>query len=83
MNDIDLIRIIDVEYLGGCTLKLKFSNGEWRVVDFTPLLTGSPRFEELANPDNFIQFGLTHWTIEWYNGVDFAPNYLYEQGKAA
>jgi len=30
-----------------------------------------------------VQFALTDWTLEWYNGVDFAPERLYELGKAA
>jgi hypothetical protein len=25
-------------------------------------------------------FGLTDWTLEWYNGAVFAPEYLYENG---
>ena len=32
------------------------------------------------NKNNFILFGLNHWTLEWYNGVDFAPDFLYQQG---
>lgn len=82
MEDLDLIRIIDVDYIEGHTLKLTFSNGESRIVDFLPLLKTKLQ-EPLKDVNNFIQFGLNHWTLEWYNGVDFAPDYLYKQGKAA
>lgn len=72
------IRVTDVDYVRDYTMDLEFSNGERRRLDFLPLLRGR-RFEELKEPGNFIQFGLTHWTLEWYNGADFAPEYLYEQ----
>ena len=36
--------------------------------------------DELKDLANFIQFGLTHWTLEWYNGAEFAPDYLYRHG---
>lgn len=80
MGDLDLIRVVDVDYIKDYTMDLKFSNGETQRVDFLPLLKGNKR-EELKDMNNFIQFGFTHWTLEWYNGVDFAPNFLYEQGK--
>ena len=80
MGDLDLIRVVDVDYVKDYTMDLKFSNGETRRVDFLPLLKGNKR-EELKNLNNFIQFDLTHWTLEWYNGVYFAPNFLYEHGK--
>ena len=38
---------------------------------------------QLLEHDKFVQFALTDWTLEWYNGVDFAPERLYELGKAA
>ena len=82
MEDRDLLRVVDVEYLHDYTMELEFSNGERRIVDFKPLLTGKMR-EPLLNLDNFIQFALTDWTLEWYNGVDFAPERLYEMGQAA
>ncbi len=80
MGNLDLIRVVDVNYIKDYTMDLKFSNGETRRVDFLPLLKGNKR-EKLKDLNNFIQFGLTHWALEWYNGVDFAPNFLYEQGK--
>ena len=79
MVDVDLIRVVDVNYIKDYTMDLKFSNGETRRVDFLPLLKGAKR-EEPKDMNNFIQFGLNHWTLEWYNGIDFAPDYLYKQG---
>ena len=39
--------------------------------------------EQLLDHDKFVQFALTDWTLEWHNGVDFAPEKLYEAGMAA
>lgn len=72
------LRVVDVEYIRDFLLRLKFSNGEEKVIDFYHLLKG-PLRGSLKDPVNFIQFVLTHYTLEWYNGVDFAPEYLYEQ----
>jgi len=82
MSDInvDLLRVVDVEYIKDFTMRLEFSNGDIKTVDFLPLLKGGI-FEALKDKENFIQFGLTDWTLEWYNGADFAPEYLYEMGK--
>ena len=82
MSDInvDLLRVVDVEYIKDFTMRLEFSNGDIKTVDFLPLLKGGI-FEPLKDKENFIQFGLTDWTLEWYNGADFAPEYLYEMGK--
>jgi hypothetical protein len=80
MSNIDLIRVVDVDYLKDFTMDLKFSNGEIRRVDFLPLLVGRGK-EDLKDPDKFIQFGLNHWTLEWYNGIDFAPDFLYRNGQ--
>ena len=82
MEEQDLLRVVDVEYLHDHIMNLEFSNGEHRLVDFKPLMKGKTR-EPLLEMDNFIQFALTDWTLEWYNGVDFAPEFLYEHGVAA
>lgn len=81
-DDLDLICVKDVEYLHDFTMLLTFSNGHKRVVDFLPLLTKKIH-EPLREHKNFIQFALTEWTLEWYNGVDFAPDYLYRNGQEA
>lgn len=88
----ELLRVVDVDYLHDYTMELEFlasqvnkferSNGECRIVDFKPLLTGK-LCEQLLDHDKFVQFALTDWTLEWYNGVDFASERLYELGVVA
>ena len=75
----DLIKVVNVDYIKDYIVDLKYSNGEKKRVDFFPLLKSGKK-QELLNKNNFILFGLNHWTIEWYNGVDFAPDFLYQQG---
>ena len=59
-------------------LVLQFDNGERRVFDVAPLLlTG--RFRELAVPDAFRKVRVAFDTIEWENGLDLDPEYLYER----
>lgn len=81
-EELENIHITDVEYMHDYTMNLEFSNGERRIVDFELLQTGK-LCEPLRDLNSFIQFGLTEWTLEWYNGVDFAPDFLYKVGKAA
>ena len=76
-----MLRVTDVEYMGGYNLLCTFSTGEKKTVDSTPLLK-YPAFEELKDEKMFIQFGLDG-TIFWANGADIAPEYLYENGIAA
>ena len=75
----DLIKVVNVDYIKDYIVDLKYSNGEKKRVDFIPLLKSGKK-QELLNKNNFILFGLNHWTLEWYNGVDFAPDFLYQQG---
>ena len=75
----DLIKVVNVDYIKDYIVDLKYSNGEKKRVDFFPLLKSGKK-QELLNKNNFILFGLNHWTLDWYNGVDFAPDFLYQQG---
>ena len=76
------LRILDVDYLGEYTLKIKFSDGVVKIVDLKPYLTGEV-FGELLDKEKFIQYGLTRVTIEWANRAYLAPEFLYEIGTAA
>jgi len=77
-----MLRVIDVDYIKGYELLITFSDGIKKLVDLKPYLTGSV-FGELLDLSKFVQYGLTHITIEWANGADLAPEFLYEIGTAA
>lgn len=77
-----MLRVIDVDYIKDYTLKLKFSDGVTKIVDLKPYLTGEV-FGELLDMNKFVQYGLTPVTIEWVNGADLAPEFLYDIGIAA
>lgn len=77
-----MLKITDVDYCGGYTLRLKFNDGVVKTADLSPYLVGDV-FGELRDKSLFIQYGLTRHTIEWANGADLAPEFLYEIGSVA
>lgn len=74
-----MLCVKDVDYKGNYKLALTFSDGVHKVVDLEPHLKGEV-FGPLRDKEQFIQYALTPVTIEWANGADFAPEYLYEIG---
>jgi hypothetical protein len=75
-DNLYLKRVVDVDYIKDFTMKLEFNDGKLKIIDFYPLLKGR-LFEPLKERDNFIRFGLTDYTLEWYNGAEFSPEFLY------
>ena len=75
-----LIKVIDAKYIEGYKIKFKFNDGKTKSIDFKNLLWGEI-FEPLQNIDYFKKFKLNPFTIEWENGADFAPEYLYDFGE--
>lgn len=69
-----------VEAISNTRLVLGFANGEKRVFDVTPLLTFG-RFRTLASPEVFGKVRVSFDTIEWENGLDLDPEYLYERSE--
>jgi len=76
------LEVTRAEYLDGYRLRLYFNNGEVLVVDLYSSLKGEV-FAPLKDIEYFKHFSIKFNTIEWENGADFAPEYLYELGKAA
>ena len=62
-------------------LLLEFENGEWRVFDVRPLLSVG-RFRELISPETFAKVKVAFDTIQWENGLDLDPEYLYARSEA-
>ena len=77
-----MLRVIDVDYIKDYELFITFNDGSKKIVNLKPYLTGEV-FGELLDKDKFVQYGLTRITIEWANGADLAPEFLYEIGTAA
>ena len=77
-----MLKVVDVDYVKDYTLRLMFNDGVVKIVDLKPYLQGEV-FGELLDKGKFVQYGLTHVTIEWANGADLAPEFLYEIGEAA
>ena len=75
-----LVKIIDAKYVQGYKIKLRFNDGKIKTIDFKDLLWGEV-FESLKEIENFKKFKLNPFTIEWENGADFAPEYLYDLGE--
>jgi hypothetical protein len=65
----------------GHRLILEFDNGECRVFDVTSLLSLG-RFRELISPEAFRKVRVAFDTVQWENGLDLDPEYLYERSLA-
>ena len=77
-----MLRVVDVDYVKDYELFVTFNNGDKKKVDLRPYLTGEV-FGELLDRNKFIQYGQNRVTIEWANGADLAPEFLYEIGTVA
>ena len=77
-----MLRVVDVDYIKDYKLHVTFSDGSKKNIDLKPYLIGEV-FGELLDKEKFVQYGLTRVTIEWANGADLAPEFLYEIGTVA
>jgi len=71
------LEITKAEYIKEYQIKLWFNNGEVKIVDLEDSLTGKV-FEPLKDKSFFKKFIIKFNTVEWENGADFAPEYLYQ-----
>lgn len=76
------LHVETVEYLDSYRLRLTFNNQAIADVDLAQELYGEI-FEPLKNIEYFKQVFLNPETntIEWPNGADFAPEFLYDLGQ--
>lgn len=71
-----MLEITRAEYLQDYKLKVWFNNQQIRIVDLEGCLDGEVFFP-LKDKDFFQDFSIPFNTIQWKNGADFAPEYLY------
>jgi hypothetical protein len=76
----ELIKVVDARYLEGYKIEFRFNNGITKIVDLTHEIYGEV-FEPLKDIDYFKNFTLNPFTIEWENGADFSPEFLFRIGQ--
>ena len=77
-----MIWLTDAKYLNDYKIRIKFNDDKEVIVDLEKHLEGSI-FKPLKDLEYFkqVKFNPDSDTIEWENGADFAPVFLYEIGK--
>ena len=78
-----IIKVCGVRPLPGHRLWLRFTTGEAKVFDFTPLLKDAG-FAPLADEHTFAGVYIDYGVTVWNDGdIDIAPEYLYRHSKEA
>ncbi len=74
--------VVEARYFGDYKVWLEFNDGRKGVVDLADELHGEER-SPLRNRELFSEFYLDYGlaSIAWQEGVDFAPEFLYERLK--
>lgn len=76
------MRVKQAEYVKDYKIKLLFSDGVTKIVDFKPFLTLKRKlFIPLFDLEYFKSFYLDEITICWPNELDFSPDVLYDVGQ--
>ena len=76
----ELLLVKKAKHLNDYVIEFTFNNGEIKAVDLSDKLN-KPVFEPLKNISFFKKFRMNPFTIEWENGADFSPDYLYRLAK--
>jgi len=72
--------VTSVKPLNDFKLELEFEMGEVRIFDLSPFLSKG-RFVELKDENIFRQVRINYDSIEWANGLDLDPEFLYTQSE--
>jgi Protein of unknown function (DUF2442) len=70
---------INAAYIGRYRILIEFENGELRTVDLSNYKERKLReFSDLKNEEYFKTFFIKDGDLQWPNGWDVAPDYLYD-----
>ena len=79
-----MIKVSNVQWIGGHRLRLRFSDGTTGEHDFSPLLAESgPMLEPLRDQEFFRSVFLEDGAPTWPNGYDMAPRWVQMELEAA
>lgn len=73
-----MLHIEKAEYLEAYKLKLSFNDGTIGIADLENVIRNDFReiVKELQIVEKFKDFSISHHTVSWTNGLDFAPEFL-------
>jgi hypothetical protein len=77
-----LTRVVSAEYVRDYLIRLGFTDGTEKIVDFSRWLHGEV-FRPLADKRQFKRFFVAGGTVCWPNGADIAPETLRSVEAAA
>ncbi len=75
-----LLKVIQASYVDNYKISLLFNNEYSAVVDLKDTIFSDKRkiFKKLQDINFFKTFTKNRWTVEWKNGADLAPEFLYD-----
>lgn len=75
-----LLQVTKAKYISNYKIKLWFNTNKAKIVDLEATIFNDHRtiFRALRNIEYFKDFIISYNTIAWKNGLDIAPEYLYE-----
>jgi Protein of unknown function (DUF2442) len=76
------LHVAEARYVRDYTVWLRFNDGTSGEVDLSDELEG-PVFGPLGDVEQFKRFDISHRTLAWENGADFAPELLRERVRVA
>jgi len=76
-----MVWVVNAELTGDYEVFVEFNDGVRGAIDFREKLSGDHRqiVRDLLEPGKFKTVRVDYDTLCWDNGVDFAPEYLYEK----
>ena len=79
-----MIEISKAKQVGAYQIELVFNNKKKGVVDLKDMLFNDHRkiFQELKDLNKFKKFKIEFDTLSWENGLDLAPEFLYDLLKS-
>jgi hypothetical protein len=79
-----MVWVVNAKITEGYKIEMTFNDGTEGVIDFQNIIKDDNReiIRELLDEHKFQTVRVEYDTLVWDNGVDFAPEYLYEKVKA-
>lgn len=77
----NILKVIDAQYVHDYVLRLVFNDGAVKLVDFWPMAQKGICVK-LQDMNYFRNFTLDPFSVDWSNEIGFAPEFLYESGTA-